>query len=196
MKQEETPQNIVVKSSVEQAIDRMSSKKGGKLYNGFTPDKGQTISEIVAGTVTNLAQSITRPKCTYDNLPLIRERTLEYLQACIDTHSIPLIEDWAIALGVSRKTLYQWFDDLRNREVYDFLEMVRTSVFAANAQAAYKGAINTVAWIFYGKNSLGMTDKTELSVSAQPVNPLGDETPPEELRQKYLEAIGESVDDL
>lgn len=189
MKQEETPQNIIVKSSVEQAIDSMKGKKGSKLYNGFTPEKGQAISQIVRGTLENLAQSIARPACTYDDLPLIQERTVEYLQACINHQSIPLIESWALALGVSRKTLYQWFDNTRNKEVFDFLERVRTSVFAANTQAAYKGAINTVAWIFYGKNSLGMTDKTEIAVSAQATDPLGDQTPPEELKRKYLDAI-------
>ena len=194
MKQE-VPQNIVVKSSVDKAVEGMNKKKDGKLYGGFTPEKGAVISEIVSGTLADLAQSISRPACTYDNLPLIQERTAEYLQACIDHQSVPLIEGWAVALGVSRKTLYQWFDNTKSREVFDFLERVRTMVFAANAQAAYKGAINAVAWIFYGKNSLGMTDKTELQVSAQPINPLGEETPPEELRQKYLDAIAaEDID--
>ena len=49
------------------------------------------------------------------------------------------------------------------------------------------GKINPVAGIFLMKNNMDYEDKKEITLA--PASPLGEETPPEELQQKYLDAI-------
>lgn len=189
MKDNEKTLDITPRSSVEQAVLSSNVKKKGKMYYGAQPDKNTIASRVVENTVDNLLLSLSQPKCSYNDLDGIRARTVEYLQRCAESQCIPLIEDWAVALGISRSLLYRWFNDRSDKEVADFLERVRASIYAANAQAAYQNAINCVAWIFYGKNSLGMTDKTEISVSPSPAPPEYGDASPEELQKKYIDAI-------
>ena len=192
MGKDSTSNSLIVKSSVEQAIERANEKKGNRLSLGASAQRAQISERIVSNSVNNLLSSLTLPKCRKDDIDEIRSRTIDYMQRCVDAQCIPLIEDWAVALGISRATMYRWFDRPGTPEIGEFLERVRTSIYAANAQAAYQNAINCVSWIFYAKNSLGMTDKTEISVS--PGNNSGEEiTSSEDLRKKYLDAV--CVDD-
>jgi len=189
MSKTDIPNSLIVKSSVEQAIEGANEKKNNRLHYGVSPEKAQLTGNIVKNSLGNLLVSLTQPKCARDNLDEIKTRTVEYLQRCVEAHCIPLIEDWAVALGLNRSTMYKWFDRPGTPEIGDFLEKVRTSIYAANAQAAYQNAINCVSWIFYAKNSLGMTDKTEIAVSANTDREDVETASPEELRRKYLEAV-------
>lgn len=49
------------------------------------------------------------------------------------------------------------------------------------------GKINPVSGIFLMKNNFGYTDKSEVVLT--PNTPLGEETPPEVLCQKYLDDV-------
>lgn len=49
------------------------------------------------------------------------------------------------------------------------------------------GKINPVAGIFLMKNNFEYEDRQQITMA--PVNPLGAETPPEELQQKYIDVI-------
>lgn len=178
------------KSTVQQALDADSRKKNSRLYQGVTPERAERTSEIVAGELNNLVSSMNRAPCRYDDLATIQARTLEYLQGCVAAQTVPLIESWAVSLGISRKCLYEWFDRSKNTEVAEFLERVRSAIISANMGAAYAGATNPVVTIFYSKNAFGFSDRTEVNINAQStVDPMGDQTPAEELQRKYLEAI-------
>ena len=54
------------------------------------------------------------------------------------------------------------------------------------------GKINPVSGIFLMKNNMGYQDKQEVVLT--PNSPLGDQTSPEELQQKYIEAVGTAED--
>ena len=189
MSNNDLPGGIVLQSSVDRAIEGMNEKRGNRVTRGISPEKAQLSTKIVNNSINNLLVSLSQPRCNKTDLDEIRSRTVDFLQRCADSQCIPLIEDWAVALGVNRATLYRWFDNPGTPEIGEFLERVRTSIYAANAQAAYQSTINPVSWIFYAKNSLGMSDKTEISVSA---NNRMDDTEyisQEELRRKYLDAV-------
>lgn len=55
-----------------------------------------------------------------------------------------------------------------------------------DAKLVSQGKIPQITYIFRAKNFFGMTDKQEVVLT--PNNPLGAETPPEELQKKYIEA--------
>ena len=176
---------IAVKSSLEMAM--ASEKRPNKLYGNFTPAKGAAITHIVNAEVATMAKAMSRTRCSYDDLGQLKERTAEYFADCAESQLIPTMESWAVALGVSRKTLYKWFGLMTNEEVHDFLEQTRSIISSINSQAAFQGAINPVTWIFYAKNRFEMSDKTEITLSAAENN-LGAQTSPEELQRKYIDA--------
>ena len=69
-------------------------------------------------------------------------------------------------------------------------ELIRKAYNVLNVQMAnymQNGKINPVSGIFLMKNNMDYEDKKEITVA--PVNPLGAETPPEELQQRYVDLI-------
>lgn len=120
----------------------------------------------------------------------VAERVTAYYQLCAKNDMKPSVAGFALAMGVNRVQLWKWL----NGEVKYIPENVRKLLERAynvlNAQMEdymQNGKINPVAGIFLMKNNMGYEDKKEITVA--PVNPLGEETPPEDLRRKYLEAV-------
>lgn len=122
-------------------------------------------------------------------------RIRAYFELCAVNDMKPSVAGFALAFGVDRTTIWRWI----NGEIRSIPEEVRKTLKRAhnllNAQMEdymQNGKINPVAGIFLMKNNMGYEDKKEITLA--PANPLGEETPPEDLRRKYLEAI-ESPED-
>ena len=84
MTKPDIPNGLIVKSSVEQAIEGANEKKSNRLHYGVAPEKAQLTGNIVKNSLGNLLVSLTQPKCARDDLGEIRTRTVEYLQRCVD----------------------------------------------------------------------------------------------------------------
>ena len=117
----------------------------------------------------------------------VDERTAEYFAICSMNDMKPSVAGYALALGVSRKVLWEYVsgrivkpDGVRNslKRAYDFLN-------AQMEDYMQNGKIQTIAGIFLMKNSFGYTDKQEIEVAAKQ----DAETSPEQLAQKYADAI-------
>ena len=121
----------------------------------------------------------------------VRERVKAYFQLCIDDDMKPSVEGLAFAFSVSRRTLWAWANNIDNPrmpdEVRDIIKKAYELLTVQMANYMQNGKINPVAGIFLMKNNMDYEDKKEITLA--PANPLGDQTPPEELRQKYLDAI-------
>lgn len=185
-KQENEVTDLVSKAMAEKAVSQMKHSK--RVYGNYTLAKGEMTANIVLGTLTNLDQAISRPKCEYGDLETAKERTQEYLIACSERQLIPTMEGWAIALGIGRTTLYKWFNESNVRQCKEFNEFImiaRDAIMSVMSQSAFQKNIDTVWSIFYGKNFYGMSDKTEIMVTP-PTSPFGESASPEELQQKYL----------
>lgn len=117
----------------------------------------------------------------------VDKRTAEYFAICSANDMKPSVAGYALALGVSRKVLWEYVsgrivkpDGVRNslKRAYDFLN-------AQMEDYMQNGKIQTIAGIFLMKNSFGYTDKQEIEVAAKQ----DAESSPEELAQKYADAI-------
>ncbi len=195
-KQENEVTGLVSKAMAEKAVSQMKHSK--RVYGNYTLAKGEMTANIVLGTLTNLDQAISRPKCEYGDLETAKERTQEYLIACSERQLIPTMEGWAIALGIGRTTLYKWFNESNVRQCKEFNEFImiaRDAIMSVMSQSAFQKNIDTVWSIFYGKNFYGMSDKTEIMVTP-PASPFGESASPEELQQKYLINTTDYYEDL
>ena len=105
----------------------------------------------------------------------------------------PTVTGMCNALGVDRKTFYQWGQgDYRKsthspiiKKAYKILEEMWEDWMA-------NGKVNPVVGIFLGKNHFGYADKQDIVVT--PNNPLGDAQNEEEIRQRYIDSV--VVDEL
>lgn len=118
------------------------------------------------------------------------ERAKAYFEICARNDMKPSVAGFALAFGVSRKQMHEWVNGLVKyipENVRKRLELAYNILNAQMEDYMQNGKINPVAGIFLMKNNMGYEDKKEITVA--PGSPLGDETPPEELRRKYLDAV-------
>lgn len=94
------------------------------------------------------------------------EETIKAVESIIeqmtakDFFSFCGIEHIALALGVCRKTLYNWMDDYP-----EFLHTIKRWETKRNALFYSLGAskqVSPAVWIFLAKNWLGMSDRQEV----------------------------------
>lgn len=121
----------------------------------------------------------------------VSNRIKEYFQLCIDDDMKPSVEGLAFAFGVHRKTLWAWANNVdsprMSEEVRSLIKRAYDILTVQMANYMQNGKINPVAGIFLMKNNMDYEDKKEITLA--PANQFGEETPPEDLRRKYLDAI-------
>jgi hypothetical protein len=99
----------------------------------------------------------------------------------------PTVMGLCNALGISRDTFNSWCrGDTRNDSHSDTIKKAKNFLEEMMESYMLNGKINPVSGIFLLKNNFGYQDKTEMVVT--PNNPLGNQTDPEELKRKYIEA--------
>ena len=112
-------------------------------------------------------------------------RIRQYFEQCVGSDMKPTVSGMALALGVDRKTLYDWsrgnYRDVTHSPIVKKAMDVLSTLWEDYMQ---NGKINPVSGIFLGKNHFGYTDKQEIVV--KPENPLGEQKSPDEIKQRYL----------
>lgn len=98
----------------------------------------------------------------------------EYCQAIIEyfkdpeVQPLPLFEDYAIKLDVSKSTLYKWGED--HKEFSDSLKRCKEIQEARWVNGALQNKFNVPFAIFMGKNCFGWTDKAETTHRVESVD--------------------------
>lgn len=115
----------------------------------------------------------------------VEERIVWYFGKCAEDDMKPTVSGMALALGIDRKTLYDWSrGNVRAVSHSPIVKKAMDMLGALWEDYMQNGKINPVSGIFLGKNHFGYTDKQEIIV--EPKNPLGEADDPEAIKQKYL----------
>ena len=143
-------------------------------------------------TAHNLMLYRLNPVC-FDSAEEIADRTETYFDICQQNDMKPSVAGYALALGVDRKTLWEYVtgrtvkpDAVRN--------VLKRAYLVLNAQMEdymQNGKINPVSGIFLMKNSFQYQDKQEIEVSAS----AGDAESPDQLAAKYADAVAVDFSD-
>lgn len=129
----------------------------------------------------------------------IRQRVVDYFTLCAEDDMKPSVAGMALAFGMDRRRLWEVVNNCgqmhgkASREVQDTVKKAYQLLNAQMENYMQNGKINPVAGIFLMKNNMGYQDKQEVVLT--PNSQLGDQTPPEELQQKYLEAAASDYDE-
>lgn len=113
------------------------------------------------------------------------ERLNEFFDRINQTGEIPTVEKMCLALGTTRKTVWEWEQGNKGVTRSDMIKKAKEILAAMDAELVSCGKIPQVTYIFRAKNFFGMRDQTDLVVT--PNNPLGEENTAEGL-QKRIES--------
>lgn len=138
---------------------------------------------------------MTLPAIDVDNRECVERRIEEYFKICIEDDARPGVAGLCLALGISRQAWQTWGAGTRRHGDYvDIVEKARRAMEAILEQYMLHGKINPVTGIFLLKNNFGYKDQSDVVITPN-IDPLGEQKDSEQLRQKYLEAAYNTVDD-
>lgn len=182
-----------------QAVEATQVKKrggGGKNspvigMNGYNLEPGDNAKfTMVSLEIMNL------PDIDLHNVEEVRKRINEYFMLMNDRDMKPTVAGMAMALGMSRRTLWAITHDAPTGSdgyMSALPQDVTHSIKKAYAimenmweQYMVHGKLNPVTGIFLAKNNFGYQDKQEMVLT--PNTNEGMQTP-QELERKYLEAV-------
>ena len=141
-----------------------------------------------------LSQAITIshwPAIDTNNADQVSERIDQYHLYCIQNDMKPDMSGMALALGVSRKTLWAWENGVESNKpqaVRNALKKGREINEIMMVQLMQNGKINPVTGIFLLKNNHEFKDQQDVVIT--PNNPI-DNGDPSEVRNKYVQALPE-----
>lgn len=122
----------------------------------------------------------------------VEKRIYEYFQICADNDMKPSMAGMALAIGVSRNTLWEWsVGGFRSDTHYDTIKKAVQMLDSQMVDYMQNGKINPVSGIFLMKNNFGYKDQQEVVVT--PNTPLGEQVSAEELRERYIESVPEAL---
>ena len=131
------------------------------------------------------------PKIDIDDDKQVEDRINQYFNYVAEAGIKPSVEGLALALGISRKTLWDWDNERRRAQVSssraDIIKKAKDFIAFLINDAALDNKIYPATWIFYAKNYFGMTDKQEIEVKAS--NPLGNTLTAEEIAKQIPQDI-------
>lgn len=123
------------------------------------------------------------------NAESVMQHISNYFTVCEENDMKPSVEGLALSFGVDRRTVWRWANGV---ECSHLSEEVRHTIKRAysllnNLMVEYmqNGKINPVSGIFLMKNNMGYADQSEIVIT--PNSPLGSESNPESVTQKYAE---------
>lgn len=123
----------------------------------------------------------------------VEKRIGEYFNHCMEDDMKPTVMGVCNSLGISRDTFHNWCSGrYRGDSHLDIIKKAKDFLEEMMESYMVNGKVNPVTGIFLLKNNFGYRDQQE--VVLKPTMELGDQTSPEDLQKKYLEATGTTID--
>lgn len=106
---------------------------------------------------------IGRP-LTWNSVEELEEQLMEYFKLCDETATIPTITAIATWLHCSRELIYRHAND-ENSPFHDTLKNVINICHTSLENGAVDGKVNSVVYIFMGKNYFNLEDSKNITVT-------------------------------
>lgn len=163
--------------------NRPDRGKGGRYNfpNAVEPENPSDVQEALGSVMYWMQRGRESKPSTNAE---IQNRCDEYLQVCYETGQRMTVEKLALALGITRKCLWEW--EQANDERGNIIQKAKDMIACYDADMVTAGRMNPVPYIFRAKNYYGMRDTQDIVVT--PNNPVGGAEDTPEIAQKYLES--------
>ena len=157
-----------------------SPKKRGGYYEGNEYnlpnmelkklDEDESKRGFIEKTVRNVLVFHEIGKNPVKTVDELCDRLNLFFNLCADTQQIPTYEKMCIALGKSRKTIYDWETAKTNGVGLGTQEIIlraKDMLATMDADLLLEGKVNPVAYIFRAKNFYGMKDKVDYNIETE-----------------------------
>ena len=186
----------------EMTAQMQEAKQNNRMYKAQYNEvaaelKAQQFADALNQQVELLAGVKKNGKIDLNDIAAVEATATRYIESCKRAGVVPTILGLSAALGYSRKTVWQYITQHPESRTAQYLDALRSAFAAVLAQLGLSRNCSEAVSIFLLKNSgQGLTDKTEVDISAHQESPLGEKISTEELKRKYLEdAYGVYSDD-
>lgn len=109
-------------------------------------------------------KSMTGRPCMFDNVGEVENGIVDYFALCDRTDTVPTITGIATWLHCSRDTIYRHAND-SNSPFSDVFKNAINTCHLSLENGAIDGAVNSVVYIFMGKNYFGLKDDKNITVT-------------------------------
>lgn len=181
------------KEKENRALDYVNRQvNGSRRGNGGTNMGGQAVPyEERARVFRELWADVKH----WQSLPPVRsdddcaERIADYFERCAAIGTLPTVEGLAIALGITRKALWEWGNGTQGTNRSNLVKRAKEIIFGNDALLVSNGMMNPVVYIFRAKNFAGLVDSQTISFAQADNNNTSETATEEELARKYLGAM-------
>ena len=154
------------------------------IVGGSSAKKGD-VSRIIANCLK--WYKLDRVK-TLDELS---ERLELFFTECFTSGEIPTVEKMCLAIGYDRKVVWEWETGQAvsqlGADAGNIVKKAKNFIATFESEMVTEGKINPVVYIFRAKNFFGMKDVQDYVLT--PNNPLGGDSDPATMVQKYQKAL-------
>lgn len=165
------------------AIDQGIKKTGrGGKYNfpsSVEPENPEDVRAALGSVLYWLKRGMDSKPETNEE---IQDRCIEYITSCYETGQRITVEKLALALGITRETLWKW--EQVNDTKGNIIKKAKDAIASYDADMVSTGKLNPVPYIFRAKNYYGMKDQQDITI--EPKSNISDISP-EEIVTKYQE---------
>ena len=174
-------------STVEQAGKEIVKSKRKTLANleGGSSAKKEDVSRILANCLK--WYKLDKVK----SIEELNTRLEFFFTECFATGEIPTVEKMCLAIGYPRETVWRWETGERECELGsaggNIIKKAKGFLATFESEMVTEGKINPVVYIFRAKNFFGMKDVQDYVLT--PNNPMGAESDPAQMAQKYQKAL-------
>lgn len=165
----ETTSDELIPSIVHNKADLVHGPNAGELYE--TQDEKRS---YISHSVADMLAFWNQPKVK--NSAEAQERIIAYFARCAQNGTRPLVEEMALALGVTRNMLWQWEQGIVKTVDSDLIKRAKEFIAAFDARAVSDNKLNPVTYIFRSKNYYGLKDQQDVVVTPKQLNDIPKES--------------------
>lgn len=122
----------------------------------------------------------------FESVEQLESDIKEYIQLCYDTSTIPTVSSAGMWLGCDRDTIYNHANN-SNSPFFGTCKKLINVCQVSLENGAIKNKVNSVLYMFLGKNYFGLKDDKNITVSAQQGSDVNSQETAEALRKQLEE---------
>ena len=137
----------------------------GNMYDNKSRQSYMAQPNVKEFNKTFIPKALTGRPYKWNSVDELEKELLEYFELCDKTNTVPTITAIATWLHCSRDTIYSHANN-PNSQFSDVLKNVINVCHTSLENGAVDGKVNSVVYIFMGKNYFSLTDNKDITISA------------------------------
>ena len=153
----------------EEMVTQLSEKvKTSKIYKAQADEhRKEEIAKSIQCQIEALEMSFSTGRIQLKDTDAVKAQTINFLQACQNSGTIPTVAGLAVALGLSRNAIYDYMRSQPSSETTKFLESYQSMSASILMQQGLSRNTDQAVTIFLLKNSgQGLADRVEIQATA------------------------------